>query len=279
MRIMVHQALLAHNHKLTRLAFSSFLSVLTSATELHHLSTEPLSSEHYPNVYPLSVPSPSSRLPYATGIFTEIHAFPLPALLPASLIPHLLKECHRTLKSSGTPSPSYHESSTAIIPPEQDIIRGKLYLTIINPSPLPNTLGPRLRDWLDNHLILNLEQQFRCINPSRLFPIWLADAGLRGEGTSISSTRFFAYAPPESSHSAGRGPSGTGSRTAEIEVDQNEFNSEELKSMVGRMLWKEMWGSFVEGDEWWWDDKSVIEECERIGTCWEYTMIEAVKEV
>jgi hypothetical protein len=49
--------------------------------------------------------------------------------------------------------------------------------------------------------------------------------------------------------------------------------------MVGRMLWKEMWGSFVEGDEWWWDDKSVIEECERIGTCWEYTMIEAVKEV
>jgi hypothetical protein len=43
------------------------------------------------------------------------------------------------------------------------------------------------------------------------------------------------------------------------------------------MLWKEMWGSYVKG-EWWWDDESVVEECERMGTCWEYVIIEAIKE-
>jgi hypothetical protein len=55
---------LAHSQMLIRLACSSFLSVHTSATELHHLSTTPLSPEYYPNVCPLSVPSPSRhRLP------------------------------------------------------------------------------------------------------------------------------------------------------------------------------------------------------------------------
>jgi len=45
---------LAHSQMLIRLACSSFLSVHTSATELHHLSTTPLSPEYYPNVCPLS---------------------------------------------------------------------------------------------------------------------------------------------------------------------------------------------------------------------------------
>jgi hypothetical protein len=53
----------------------------------------------------------------------------------------------------------------------------------------------------------------------------------------------------------------------------------ELKSVLGRMLWREMWGAYVEGRSWWWEDVGIVEECERMGTCWEYAVIEAVKEV
>jgi hypothetical protein len=71
-----------------------------------------------------------------------------------------------------------------------------------------------------------------------------------------------------------RGRSGSAGNDA----DENEAKNEELKSLVGRMLWKEMWGSFVEGEGWWWDDERVVEECKSRGTCWEYAVIEAVKE-
>lgn len=60
--------------------------------------------------------------------------------------------------------------------------------------------------------------------------------------------------------------------------DEAERTKHELKSVVGRMLWKEMWGGYVEGERWWWEDESVVEECERMGTCWEYAVIEGVKE-
>lgn len=60
--------------------------------------------------------------------------------------------------------------------------------------------------------------------------------------------------------------------------DEAERTRQELKSVVGRMLWKEMWGGYVEGEKWWWDDKDVIEECGGMGTCWEYAVIEGVKE-
>lgn len=52
----------------------------------------------------------------------------------------------------------------------------------------------------------------------------------------------------------------------------------ELKSVVGRMLWKEMWGSFVEGERWWWEVEEIVEECGLLGTRWEYAVIEGVRE-
>lgn len=61
-------------------------------------------------------------------------------------------------------------------------------------------------------------------------------------------------------------------------ADADGTTKQELKSVVGRMLWKEMWGAYVEGEKWWWEDGSVVEECERMGTCWEYAVIEGVKE-
>jgi hypothetical protein len=85
---------------------------------------------------------------------------------------------------------------------------------------------------------------------------------LRAEGSTIVTVRFFAS---------------LGIDTA-IGDDETDRTKQELKSVVGRLLWKEMWGGFVEGEMWWWDDESVVEECERMGTCWEYAVIEAVKE-
>ncbi|EDO04773.1 hypothetical protein SS1G_07256 [Sclerotinia sclerotiorum 1980 UF-70] len=134
---------------------------------------------------------------------------------------------------------------------------GILYLTILDPCPVPSSLGPRLRAWLDTHLTVNLEKQFRCLNPTRLFPLWLADAGLWAEGSCTSSLKFLAC---------------VGIVNGEEQVEW------QLKSVMGRMLWKELWGSYVEGGKWWWDDAGIVEECERMGTCWAGSIIEAVKE-
>lgn len=57
-----------------------------------------------------------------------------------------------------------------------------------------------------------------------------------------------------------------------------ECTKQELKSTTGRMLWKEMWGPFVEGKKWWWEDDRIVEECRALGTCWEYAIIESVRE-
>jgi hypothetical protein len=232
----------------------------------------PLSPKSYPNIHPLAVPGPTSQLPYTSNKFTSIQSFCLPALLPAASLPLLLKECHRCLISAPAPhSPtesSPFSSTTTIVPIRPPVKGGTLHLTILDPSPLPATLGPRLRQWLDNHLILNLERQFRCINPSRLFPIWLADAGLRAEGSTIVNVRFFASVSASIETGIGKGEG----------EDEAERTRQELKSVVGRMLWKEMWGGYVEGEKWWWDDEDVVEECGRMGTCWEYAVIEGVKE-
>ena len=252
-------------------ASSSFLSASNPNIEVHHISTSPLLPKNYPNVRPLAVPGPSGQLPYASNIFGSIHAFSLPVLLPASSIPILLKECHRTL-TSAHPNTSLVVSPTTLSFPLQTKA-GCLHLTILDPSPIPSTLGPLLRAWLDTHLIVNLERRFRCINPARLFPLWLADAGLRAEGSTIANVRFLASV----SHDPD-GFSAIEGKVQERDVSSAEYTKQELKSTVGRMLWKEMWGQFVEGDKWWWEDLELIEECEKIGTCWEYAVIEAVKE-
>jgi len=139
--------------------------------------------------------------------------------------------------------------------------------------------------WLDIHLILHLEKQFRCLNPSRLFPIWLEDEGLRAEGSTRLTVRFLASVNAKDAENLITDQESLyeGSINGDIDEAKNRMErgaivKQELKSVVGRMLWKEMWGSYVQADRWWWEDDNIIEECERMGTCWEYSVIEAVKE-
>ncbi|TQS39324.1 hypothetical protein Golomagni_00151 [Golovinomyces magnicellulatus] len=260
-------------------ASASTVSALTNAREVHHLAVAPLSQSDYPNVYPRAVAAPKTQLPYPVNEFTSISAFSMPILFPASSIPAVLKECQRILVSPSLPAsptiPAVFDSSSRknLFEPTRG---GTLHLTILDPTPVQATIGPRLRGWLDSHLIINLERNFRCINPSRLYPVWLADAGLNAEGSKNVHIRFFA------SVTCSKIPSiPTDSESGDLgseEVEKNDFLNLELKSIAGRMLWKEMWGSFVLGEKWWWEDEEIMEECEKLGTCWEYTVIEAVKE-
>jgi hypothetical protein len=124
-----------------------------------------------------------------------------------------------------------------------------------------------MRAWLEDNLLFNLERQFRCINPSRLFPIWLHDANLRAPGSAITSVKFHAM-PKKSEVVAG---------LDEASVARRDTKAE-LRSIVGRMLWMEVWGTFVGAKRWWWEDAACVRECLEMGTFWEYSLIEAVKE-
>src|SRR6266536_4247936 len=131
------------------IASCSFLSAQNPKPTIHHLSTHPLSPKSYPNIHPLSIPGPTSQLPYASNILTSIHAMSLPSILPASSLPSTLKECHRTLTSATSPASlalpdsfSVDATITAAKPATQ---RGTLHLTILDPSPMSDTLGPKLR--------------------------------------------------------------------------------------------------------------------------------------
>ncbi|EHK96955.1 hypothetical protein M7I_7279 [Glarea lozoyensis 74030] len=234
---------------------ASFLSALSDPiTEVHHLHPNPLSTKSYPNTKPFTIQEPTIQLPYPDNSLTSIHAFSLPTQFPASSIPTILKECHRLL-SPNTPS----SQST-------------LHLTLIDPLPISSTLGPLLRTWLEDHLIYNLERQFLCITPSRLFPMWLQDVGLRAEGSMILTVPFLASINTMEAEAILRDTNqGTG-------IDKTGIVKQELKSVVGRMLWKERWGGFVQAKRWWWEDEEIVGECERLRTCWEYSVIDAVKE-
>ncbi len=199
---------------------------------------------------------PRSSFPAGPQYFSAVHSLALPALVPSSEIPPLLRSIHRALRSQGT-----------------------LHMILIDPAPVRENLGPQMQRWLDENLLLNLQRNFRCTSPSQLFPSWLAEAQLRGEGSLMSTIKFFAVpGNPQRDNSSDDGStrssnSGGSGKSSETKAKM------ELRSVVGRMLWVEVWGQFIAADKWWWEDAECVEECRRLGTCWEYRLIEAVKEI
>lgn len=142
---------------------------------------------------------------------------------------------------------------------------------IIDPWPIVESMGPKLQAWLDENLIFNLELQFRCNHPSRMFPVWLQDANLRANGSIITTTRFQAIPRGHDNDSD------MSARTKDSAEDELEMKKE-LRSMAGRLLWKEIWGSFVTGEQWWWEDTEIVEECIERETYWVYSIITACKQ-
>ncbi|KAM7208814.1 hypothetical protein V8F20_000977 [Naviculisporaceae sp. PSN 640] len=257
---------------------TAYLAAFYGEATITHLSPSPLSHVLFPNVHPL-LSTINPVLPLAANSFTSIHCLTLPSMMASQDIPLLLKNIHRCLAANGT-----------------------LHLNLIDPVPISKSLGPRMRDWFDQNLMLNIEKNFRCTNPCRLLPDWLGEAHLRGPGSQLRKVTFLAVASAAGGPSHGRG----GSRSDDSglvlddEVERSdgvrspamspksgqgqgqgpdtEKTRKELTSMVGRLLWREVWGSFVHGSTWWWEDPEIVEECLRLDTRWEYWMIDSTKE-
>lgn len=140
-------------------------------------------------------------------------------------------------------------------------------------------MGPLLQRWIDHNLVLNLELSFRTSHPSRNFPIWLDEARLRGQGSVITNTRFMAVS---SSDNSGNSIISSAATTAAAlfmdNVEEDKALKKQLRTMVGRILWKEIWGSLVTaGERWWWEIPEIVRECAERKTWWEYSIIAACK--
>ncbi|KAL3418569.1 hypothetical protein PVAG01_10285 [Phlyctema vagabunda] len=237
-------------------ACANYLS--TTKSQTHHLSLNPITLEQSSHLRVLIVTTPVSNLPYAPSTFTTINSMKLPTLLPSSSLPTLLQECHRVLGTNGT-----------------------LNLLIMDPSPRSSTMGPKMKAWLEDHLILKLETQFRCLKPTKLMPIWLREAGFRIAPTVAPAVPLSAGVEPKNTNlkfrAIARGEGGFGAEGAGPK-DRKKNEMEILASTVGRMLWREIWGQYVVGDSWWWQDEAIIEEAYSLGTKWDFTMVEAIKQ-
>ncbi|KAI1750106.1 hypothetical protein F4782DRAFT_262328 [Xylaria castorea] len=216
-------------------ATASFLAALYPAVPMTHLSPNPLSSDLFPNVQPLVVPSVSvsagSRaLP--PRLYSIVTCLSMPALFPSTDIPPFLRHINRCLA-----------------------LGGALHLTIIDPQPVPTSMGPKLRQWLFTYLLINLEQEFRTTWPSKTFPAWLAYGNLRGKGSTIATITVPAIYEG----------------SCEMDVKSK------LRCVTSRLLWQEVWGRFVGASRWWWDEEEIVQECVELGTHWQYSHIIAVK--
>lgn len=175
-----------------------------------------------------------------------------------------------------------------------------------------SSAGPLLRAWLLEHLLLGLERGGRASPPpSRALPAWLSVAGLRGPGSTIATRRVRAAWCSSSRRRPRRGTRqrrrprvpfplddgrhGGGDEDADADADvagergsdgedegrgkeeDADEQEERLRSLVLRMLWREVWGRCVCARRWWWDEPDIVRECEERGTYWEYSHIVAVK--
>ncbi|KAG9495718.1 hypothetical protein J7337_012275 [Fusarium musae] len=226
-------------------AVTSYLAAVNHSKQVYHLSAAPLSPASFPNIHPVLTPVRSpSAFPVAPSTIEAVHSLRLPLAMPSQDIPALLRNIHRCLEPGGS-----------------------LQLTIIDPLPVTSTLGPLLRAWIEDHLLFNLEASFRCTNPSKLLPLWLNGASLRVDPDSIETTQFFAIPLDDTQLQYVR----------EGHISE-EGMRQELRNLVGRMLWMEIWREYIVADRWWWEDPDILQECIQHQTMWEWKLIEAVKE-
>lgn len=120
---------------------------------------------------------------------------------------------------------------------------GILEIRIMDAAPIRKTAGPKMRSWIEDRLSLNLERLFRCSKPCLLVPGWLTEAG-------------FDLSTPSDQDQTLKLPCAA---TESACVDY------ELSMRVGRALWKDIWGGFVDDlpgePRWWWEDAEVMHEC------------------
>lgn len=224
-------------------ASASFLAALHPQTSISHLSPNPISPSLFPNVHPILVPAISASAASRTlapQLYSTVTCLRMPALFASTEIPVLLRHIYRCLIPGGT-----------------------LQLTIIDPQPVSSSMGPKLRQWLFDKLLVQLEKECRTTYPSGTFPAWLAVARLRGYKSTLTTVSVDAV------HE--RAVSTESARSTQSPAQH------ELRCLVGRMLWQEIWGRFVQAERWWWEEEDIVQECIEMGTFWQYSHIVAVK--
>ncbi|XDG02311.1 hypothetical protein ABKA04_001926 [Annulohypoxylon sp. FPYF3050] len=224
-------------------ASTSFLAAIHPHASISHLSPKPISPNLFPNVHPILVPAISAcsgSRPLAPQLYSTVTCLPMPALFPSSEIPPMLRHIYRCLAPGGA-----------------------LHLTLIDPQPVSSSMGPKLRQWLFEKLLIQLEKKCRTTYPSGTFPAWLAVAKLRGFGSTITTVSVRAVHDCAS--------------PMEEDVKKTTAVESELRCLIARMLWQEVWGNFVHADRWWWEEEDIVQECIERGTYWQYSHIVAVK--
>ncbi|KAI9664488.1 MAG: hypothetical protein M1821_005934 [Bathelium mastoideum] len=241
------------------------LSALCPQASVFYLATRPIPQIQLPNQISCTYIPPSSlpSLPYPTASLDFVRAASLPSLLPSAQIPALLADCHRVLAPGGC-----------------------LELRLLDPLPQRRTSGPMLRAWIEVRLLLNLELSFRCTRPSMLIPQWAQEAGFVLQQAPRSGV---GREPGQERGARGRSGSEAVRLAQRMELpaandDQGvvgAYVDEEVGAMVGRELWKDVWGEFVterQGEErWWWENEGCLREAMERGTKWSVLTLLAVK--
>ncbi|KAL7787653.1 hypothetical protein V8C43DRAFT_316878 [Trichoderma afarasin] len=226
----------------------AYLAALEHTKQIYHVSQ--LSTpkrELFANVHVISVSQVSpTDFPVAPRVYESVHSLTLPSLCPSAYLPGILNNVYKCLKK-----------------------KGFLRLVLIDPLPRAGTMGRKLKTWIEEHLLRNLAKQAKCMSPSTAFPPLLAEAGLRGDGSTLTTTKF--YAVPSSATDTDP------DMIKDVMQAENEAKAQ-VRSLVGRMLWIEAWGSHVTASKWWWDDPACVAECLELGTFWEYHTVKGVKE-
>ncbi|KAG5939461.1 hypothetical protein E4U59_003078 [Claviceps monticola] len=224
-----------------------YLAAFWPHRDVHHLSDRPLSFKAAPNLHAIFKPSICTPFPELADSFDAVHSMLLPALCKASEMPGVLHNIHKCLKPGGS-----------------------LNLIVIDSIPHVDAFGAKMRAWFMKNLVLNIRQQSRSINPSLVLPDLLSKTSLRATGSILTTTQFYAN------------PQNIGRHEVELDGTAKSVNEDkelraELRSIAGRVLWKEVWGQFVTSDTWWWEEADCMQECLELGTFWEYHFVQAVK--
>jgi hypothetical protein len=205
-----------------------------------------------------------------------VYCLGLPAVLPSQEIPEFIQNVYKILKMDGI-----------------------LHMVLFDPAPVSASMGPRMRKWLDDNLLFNLETKFRCTKPTKLIPHWCTDAYLQADKSTIKQVKCPVLLPKlddslgknvgKIRDSTDSSTDSTGSsrsniyalaETLSMTSDDSEEDKRvklELQVQIAKVLWKETWGSFVNAKRWWWEDPECVEECLRLGTYWEYSIVAAKK--
>jgi hypothetical protein len=138
-------------------------------------------------------------------------------------------------------------------------------MRIVDAIPDRGTTGPKLATWLDEHLLANLDKEFRCYRPCHVLPQWTMQAGFSMiDQGAIDFVRYLRL-------------------PAAVAQDSDDLAAK-IACTVLRELWRDGWGEYVgilDGSDsryWWWDDAEILEECLEWKTGWDVGWLVVMKD-